>query len=1488
MLFSRRSRRPVALLLSGTLTLVSGLPAAPVYSAVSRPTRAPDGPPDVYAITNAKIVPVNGKPLDKGTIVFRDGIILEIGEKVSLPADAQVIDGTGLTLYPALVNAYSRLGMPAPTDYPTGRGDGYPVSTVRAENNAISLMKPDPTAAGALRRVGFGAALVAPYVGLFSGTSAVVTLTDDPNPAALTVRTPVAMQMAFFAPNVERGYPNSLMGYVAVMRQALYDAQGASARLSEYAKNPAGKPRPAVTHAVSALIPVVDKKLPLMVAASSAPDIQRILRLSAEFGLKPIIEGGAEAYNAVDDLKKANVPVLLTANLPQAPRTTPGSEDRTTLQGLRNRALAPTTAARLAKAGVTFALTTDGMENPSDFTRNVRKMIAAGLTEEQALVATTLTPAKILGVDAQLGSLEQGKIANVLAVEGGTLFDGKGKIKYLFVDGKKQVMDTSAGGNTPGGGGAPGGAAALLRNLPPGVSREQAIEFLRRNPQQAAQFLPQGVTPEQAIAALEGQTPGGGAGNTPAATPDDVTAPPAVGEGLIPPLPPQMSSSFVLRGATVWTSGPQGKLDNADVYVKDGKIEAVGAGLKVPGGTTEVDAKGKHITPGMIDCHSHTAIDRGINEGTNIVTAECRIRDVIDPEDNNIYRQLAGGTTTANVLHGSANAIGGQNAVLKWRWGASAEEMIFQGAPQGIKFALGENPTRSNGGIPTTGERRYPATRMGVERVIRAKFMEAHDYEAQMDAYKQGRIPVAPRRNLQLDAIVEILNGTRLVHCHSYRADEILMMMRVADEYGFHVATFQHVLEGYKVADEMAKHGAGGSTFSDWWGFKIEAIDAIPYNAALMTDRGVVCSLNSDDDDLARRLNYEAAKAVRYGGMKPEEALKLVTINPAKQLRIDKKVGSLEPGKDADIAVWSTSPLSTMAICEKTFVDGKLYFDRAEDLKARPVLDAEKKRLQAALNPQPAGGRRGGPGGPGGAPGQPGAGQPDGGTTPPSPSRVNGPRLSTDASAENRPEPPNTGPITAIVGATVHPVSGPDIPNGVVLIQGGKIKAVGAAGSVTVPGDATKVDATGKHVFPGMIDANTSIAVNEIESRRETQDFSELGDFKPELRVSVVINPDSDVLHVTRSSGILNALVNPTGGIIAGMSALTQLDGWTSEEIAIVPNAGLLLNFPSQGGRRFREAGHHCEETATNGDFDLSSDAGFASGMDIPATSYDRAALRYGQPPAPTVTVTPGAPGAPGGGRPGQRPGGFGGRGQGAGGAGRPDPEAVLKPLNDFLEEARTYKNARAASGKVGVPPMTRDPRLEGMLPVLDGKVPLLVQVNRASDIRSAVAWAKKQNMKMVVVGGAEADDVADLLVKENIPVILTGILKLPDEADAAYDDSYTLPTRLAKAGVKFCISSGDSTHARRLPQHAAMAAAFGLPADEALKAITLYPAQILGAGDRLGSIEPGKDANLIITTDNPLEITGDVQAAYVAGHPVDLTNRQQRQYEHWKSRPKK
>ncbi len=543
------------------------------------------------------------------------------------------------------------------------------------------------------------------------------------------------------------------------------------------------------------------------------------------------------------------------------------------------------------------------------------------------------------------------------------------------------------------------------------------------------------------------------------------------------------------------------------------------------------------MTPGIIDAHSHIAAE-SINEGGTTVSSMTGIDDVLDPTDVNIQRDLAGGVTVANVLHGSANPIGGKNQVIKLRWGMNARGLMFEGAPPGIKFALGENP-KDMPQFGQTGPRRYPMTRAGTEFVIRDAFSRAKTYQKEwQDAErrkKAGEDVSMPRRDLQLEPLVEILEGKRLVHAHTYRADETLMLIRLAEEMGFRIATFQHVLEGYKVADEMAKHGAGGSTFSDWWAYKVEAEDAIPHNAAIMHRRGVLVSINSDSAEHARRLNTEAAKSMHWGGVSEDEALAFVTINPAKQLKIDQRVGSLEVGKDADLVIWNKHPLSTYAIVDRVYIDGLQYYDRVAEDQRLTEAGREKSTLAAAE----------------------GRGQVPGPQTPQM-SSSSDETFGSLAPVARQPVPV-AGPATAIVNARIFPISGPAIERGTIVIRGNRIEAVGAA--VAVPAGAQVIDANGGEVYPGFIDARTSLGLNE-PGPRGFDDTNEMLEINASVKAQVAYQSDSDAIPVARVNGITSVAVVPSGGLIGGQIAVMNLDGWTWEEATLQPVAGVSFQFP--------------------------------------------------------------------------------------------------------------------------------------------------------------------------------------------------------------------------------------------------------------------------------------------------------------------------------------
>ncbi|MGA9836111.1 MAG: amidohydrolase family protein [Gemmatimonadaceae bacterium] len=423
--------------------------------------------------------------------------------------------------------------------------------------------------------------------------------------------------------------------------------------------------------------------------------------------------------------------------------------------------------------------------------------------------------------------------------------------------------------------------------------------------------------------------------------------------GAQKPLP--AASTTLIRNATILTV-TKGTLQNADLLMEHGKIARIGTHLSAPEGATIVDGTGKYVMPGIIDPHSHSMID-AVNEGTLSVTSMVNIEDVLNPTAPAIYRELAGGVTTINVLHGSANTIGGQTITVKLKWGEPVDSMIFPGALPGIKFALGENVTRKDNPPPAGQERRYPFTRMGQEEVLRDAFTRAQNYRAEWAAYhaavaKGAKDLVPPRRDLALDPLVQVLEGKRIVNVHSYRADEILMMVNLARDFGFHVL-IQHGLEAYKIASEIAAAGDGVSTFVDSWGYKIEAEDAIPYNVAILMRHGVVVTINSDDDGRARRLNVDAAKEMRYGGLTEDEALRTITYNGAVQLGVQNRVGSLEVGKDADVAIWDADPLSVYAKVDQTYIDGEKFFDRQQDLARRDSLVALKAQLEKAPENQP-------------------------------------------------------------------------------------------------------------------------------------------------------------------------------------------------------------------------------------------------------------------------------------------------------------------------------------------------------------------------------------------------------------------------------------------------------------------------------------------------------------------------------------------------------
>ncbi|MFI5251388.1 MAG: amidohydrolase family protein [Bacteroidota bacterium] len=974
-----------------------------ITASYSQPQIAPPvgirhNTPTVHAFTNARIVTAPGIIIEKGTLVIRDGIIIAVGADVEIPADARRWDMTGMTIYPGLIDSYSDFGMPKKPQQgfgmgggeqqpkpPEARGPKHWNNNVLSGTNAEELFMPDAKAAEKLRGIGFTTVHVVPQKGIFHGTTALFDLGDD-TPNDLLVK-PAIGQYVTIETSSDDGYPNSLMGAVALIRQTFIDALWHKSAMEISAKNPS-IPKPEFVPELAALEAAATGKEPVIFETTDELSLLRAGRIADEFHLKWWARGSGSEYRRLDAVKKTGVPILLPVAYPETPSVqTPEEALNISLQDLRYWDEAPDNAKKLADAGITFVFTTAKLKDAGLFMGNLRKAIERGLTADQALAALTTTPAKLFGVNNKIGSLEAGKTANFVVADG-DLFNEKTKVMETWVEGKRYEVKAKPQLDPRGKWaakftGAPVDSFTLSIkgdiDKPEGnitvKGKDTKLTTLNVSDLRIALSFSGDSLSMSGIIRLTatatgntligtGELPDGksiqwNAVRTEAFKPAPDTSkpkPPAKSSfSVVYPdgefgrsKPPEQPSALLVKGATIWTSGPKGNIENGDLLIEKGKIKEVGQNLEAPADAVIIDGKGKQVTPGIIDCHSHSAAAGSVNETGKTITSEVRIGDVIDCDDISIYRELANGTTEANVLHGSANPIGGHNQVIKMRWGALPEEMKFDGAMPGIKFALGENPKGSNWG--DRYNTRYPQTREGVEQIIRDEFKSARDYMKAQKEYEDGKIKIPPRRNLQTEALAEVLEGKRLVHAHSYRQDEILMLMRVADDFGFKVGTFQHVLEGYKVADQLAAHGAGASCFSDWWAYKFEVYDAIPYNGVLMHNQGVVVSYNSDSDEQACRLNTEAAKAVKYGGVPPQDALKFVTLNPAIQLHIDKNVGSLEPGKDADFVIWSGDPLSSYSIAEQTWIDGKKYFDREEDLKAQDEIQKERAVLiQKAL-----------------------------------------------------------------------------------------------------------------------------------------------------------------------------------------------------------------------------------------------------------------------------------------------------------------------------------------------------------------------------------------------------------------------------------------------------------------------------------------------------------------------------------------------------------
>lgn len=807
--------------------------------------------------------------------------------------------------------------------------------------------------------------------------------------------------------------------------------------------------------------------------------------------------------------------------------------------------------------------------------------------------------------------------------------------------------------------------------------------------------------------------------------------------------------SVLIKDARILTA-THGTIEKGSILVQNGKIVAIGQ-IAPPTGVPVIDAAGKVVTPGIVDAHVHRGID-STNEGTDAITAEVRILDVLNPKNKNVWQALASGETTGMALHGSANPIGGQSVVIKFKYGHPVEDLPISDAPRMIKFALGENVTRSG----STTSTRFPHTRMGVQAVYRRAFTEARDYMKKWDAYNASKTGPAPQRDLRLETLADILRGKIWVQCHSYRADEILMMVRLSQEFGFKIGAMQHALESYKLAPELAKAGVGVSIFEDEWAFKLEGYDAIPYAASILTRAGVNVSVNTDGTSGTTAINIDAAKTMRFGGLTEEQALDLITINPAKELGVDHRVGSIDIGKDADIVIWDGNPMSVYSKVNTTLIEGEVMFQRRDAFGV------------------------------------------DGSSTLKT-------KLDTFKYIPNQ-TLPKIGNVYAIVGATIHPVSGPVIESGTVVMENGKITAVGK--QVPIPPAAIKIDAKGMNVYPGFIDAGTTLGLQEFGEVGQATDMREFGTFEPDLVALTALQVQTESIPTARCQGVTGALTSPRGGMVAGQASILNLSGFTNELMGLKPRGGLCVNWPGGGFAGFGEVLDDC----------MLTDEEMMGGA------------------------------------------------QRRGGGQQGDPTEI----SGFFDKAVKYQASHEST----------DAEMEAMAPYLKGQLPVFLRVRNASSIRSAVAFAKKYNLKAILVGAPDAWREAKLLADNHIPVIITPAGKSTLGANTTindwdpYDTPYVLPTLLKRAGVQFCFQTDSDAMSMTLPQRVAESCAYGLSPEDALRAMTLSAAEILGVADQVGSLDPGKLGNLVVSDGDAMDLTSNIRYVFINGQPVELTSR--------------
>lgn len=938
----------------------------------------------IHAFTNVTLVVSPETTIENGTLVIQNGKIIAVGESVSVPVNAVIYDLKGKIIYPSFIELQSNYGLPSvpariktakPQFVSNNNGTTYWNDAIHPQLNAVNDFKVSQKEAESLRKLGFGVVLSHQINGIMRGTGVIASLSTQGEWSKI-LKPNGASFYGFGKGNSSQVYPTSLMGSIALYRQAMYDAQWY-----------ASLENPELNVSLKALNS--QREIPQIFDARNYQSVLRVAELKKEFQIPYIVRGGGDEYKRIDEIKETGLPLILPLKFPEPfDVSDPFDAEYITLEQMKHWELAPTNLVRVNEAQIPFAITASA--DPKMFWKNLRTSVKYGLPKNKALESLTMMPAKFLKMESQIGSLETGKWANFIICDA-DIFVGNGRVLENWTAGERNIISNALAVNPSGNYNMNFGGVLYQLNIietkkgyaissTMGGTAEKPqkgvitvdndlvnIQFANGNSKKPGPIRMVGkVNFKGKIIDGKAQDANGNWSEWTAIKQKDIKHVTygdsveikniegkvfypnmAYGDTAIPE-----SSNYFIKNVMIWSCDSIGKFKGS-VAVANGKIESVGKEITNAGGYTEIDGQGLHLTPGIIDEHSHIAISRGVNEGGQNNTAEVRIGDVINPDDINIYRQLAGGVTSAQLLHGSANPIGGQAQIIKLRWGNGAEGLKFQSNSKSIKFALGENVKQSNS--DRRNSVRFPQTRMGVEQVYVDAFTRAKAYQKSWDSFngaskkeiRKGALP--PRKDLELDALVEILNDERYITCHSYIQSEITMLMNIADSMGFRINTFTHILEGYKVADKMKKHGAYASTFSDWWAYKFEVNDAIPYNAAILTKQGVLTAINSDDAEMGRRLNQEAAKTIKYGGMTEIQALNMVTINPAKMLHIDDKVGSISVGKDADLVLWSGNPLSVYSHTELVMIDGAIYFNKEKDATLQKTIKLERQRLIQAM-----------------------------------------------------------------------------------------------------------------------------------------------------------------------------------------------------------------------------------------------------------------------------------------------------------------------------------------------------------------------------------------------------------------------------------------------------------------------------------------------------------------------------------------------------------